>query len=56
MRYLAERIDREIVCRCLSDLQSKWVGEGEKKIRRAFEEAENEEAVLVIDEAEGRSD
>ncbi len=51
-RYLADRIDREVVCKRLSDLQSKWVGEGEKNIRRAFEEAENEEAVLVIDEAD----
>jgi hypothetical protein len=51
-RHIADRLDREIVCKRMSDLQSMWVGEGEKIIRRAFEEAENEEAVLVIDEAD----
>jgi len=34
----------------MSELQSKWVGEGEKNIRAAFEEAENDKAILVIDE------
>jgi len=29
-----------------------WVGEGEKNIKRAFEEAESEDAVLIIDEAD----
>lgn len=51
-RHLADRLDREILCMRMSDLQSKWVGEGEKNVRRAFEEAEGDEAVLVIDEAD----
>ncbi len=29
-----------------------WVGEGEKNIKRAFAEAESEEAILIIDEAD----
>jgi transitional endoplasmic reticulum ATPase len=51
-RHLADRLQREVICKRVSDLQSKWVGQGEKNIARAFEEAEREEAVLVIDEAD----
>jgi SpoVK/Ycf46/Vps4 family AAA+-type ATPase len=51
-RYLADRLDREILCKRVSDLQSKWVGEGEKNIKRAFQEAEAEEAILIIDEVD----
>jgi AAA+ superfamily predicted ATPase len=51
-RYIADRLDREILCKRVSDLQSKWVGEGEKNIKRAFQEAEAEEAILIIDEAD----
>lgn len=51
-RHIADRLDREIICKRMSDLQSMWVGEGEKNIRRAFEEAEGDETVLVIDEAD----
>jgi hypothetical protein len=51
-RYIADRLDREITCRRVSDLQDKYVGEGEKNIKRAFQEAEAEEAILIIDEAD----
>ena len=51
-RYIADRLDREIICKRYSDLQSKYVGEGEQNIKRAFEEAETEEAILIIDEAD----
>jgi SpoVK/Ycf46/Vps4 family AAA+-type ATPase len=51
-RYIANRLDREIICKRISDLQSKWVGEGEKNIKQAFLEAEQEEAILIIDEAD----
>jgi SpoVK/Ycf46/Vps4 family AAA+-type ATPase len=51
-RYMAQHLDREIICKQASDLQSKYVGETEKNIKRAFEEAEAEEAVLVIDEVD----
>ena len=50
--YIAEQLDREIIFKRFSDLQSKWVGEGEKNIKKAFEEAESEEAVLIIDEVD----
>jgi len=51
-RYLAEHLDREVIFKRYSDLQSMWVGEGEKNIKYAFAEAESEEAVLVIDEVD----
>ncbi|MFC1881804.1 AAA family ATPase [Thermodesulfobacteriota bacterium] len=51
-RYIANRLDRIIICKRISDLQSMYVGEGEKNINRAFLEAENEEAILIIDEAD----
>ncbi len=51
-RYMGEQLDREIICKRVSDIQSKWVGESEKNIRNAFEEAEREEAILIMDEAE----
>jgi SpoVK/Ycf46/Vps4 family AAA+-type ATPase len=51
-RYLAHRLDRKILCKRISDLHSKWVGEGEKNIKHAFSQAESEEAVLIIDEAD----
>jgi SpoVK/Ycf46/Vps4 family AAA+-type ATPase len=35
-RYIGNRLDREIICKRISDLQSMWVGEGEKNIKRAF--------------------
>jgi len=51
-RYIANRLDRKLICKRISDLQSKYVGDGEKNIKRAFQEAESEEAVLIIDEAD----
>jgi AAA+ superfamily predicted ATPase len=51
-RHIAGRMDREIICKRISDLQSMWVGAGEKNIKAAFQEAEAEEAVLIIDEAD----
>jgi SpoVK/Ycf46/Vps4 family AAA+-type ATPase len=51
-RHIANRLDREIICKRISDLQSMWVGAGEKNIKAAFQKAEAEEAVLIIDEAD----
>jgi transitional endoplasmic reticulum ATPase len=50
--HLADHLDREIICKRMSDLQSKWVGQAEKNIAQAFQEAEREEAILIIDEAD----
>jgi AAA+ superfamily predicted ATPase len=51
-RFIAEKLDREIICKRVSDIQDKYVGETEKNIKNAFLEAEKEEAILVIDEAD----
>ena len=51
-RYIGEHLDREIICKRVSDIQSKYVGESETNTRDAFEEAEREEAILIMDEAE----
>jgi SpoVK/Ycf46/Vps4 family AAA+-type ATPase len=41
-----------VIFKKASDLQSKWVGECEKNIARAFEEAKEEKAVLIFDEVD----
>jgi SpoVK/Ycf46/Vps4 family AAA+-type ATPase len=51
-RYIAERLDRELIVKGASDLLNAYVGATEQLIARAFEEAEREEAVLVLDEAD----
>jgi len=51
-RYMAEKLDREITCKRVSDIQDMYVGETEKNIKKAFLEAEREEAILVFDEAD----
>ncbi len=51
-RYIAEQLDRELIVKRASDLLNAYVGATEQLIRRAFEEAEREEAVLVLDEAD----
>lgn len=51
-RELAERIQRPLMVRQASDLLGMFVGETEKRIARAFEQAQREGAVLLIDEAD----
>lgn len=51
-RYLAHKLDRELVVKRASDLMNPYVGMTERFIAEAFEEAEREEAVLVLDEAD----
>ena len=50
--YLGLCLERQTIIRRYSDLQSTYVGQGEKNIRDAFAEAEREEAILIIDEAD----
>ncbi len=52
-RWLAEQMDIPLIVKRGSDLISKWVGETEKNIAQAFEEAEQEGALLLIDEVDG---
>lgn len=51
-RHIAHELDRECFIQRASDLTSCYVGETEKKIAEAFRHAEEEDAVLVIDEAD----
>ena len=51
-RWLAEQMEVPLIVKRASDLMSKWVGENEKNIARAFREAEQEGAVLLIDEVD----
>jgi transitional endoplasmic reticulum ATPase len=51
-RHLAERLDLELVEKRYSDLVSMWLGEPEKAIALAFEEAADLRAFLVFDEAD----
>jgi len=51
-RHLAEALQLDVVEKRASDLLSKWVGETEKAIRDAFEEAADRRAFLIFDEAD----
>ncbi|PXW93901.1 SpoVK/Ycf46/Vps4 family AAA+-type ATPase [Sphaerotilus hippei] len=49
-RWLASELGRPVLeCR-VSDLMSKWVGENERNVAAAFERADRDGAVLIIDE------
>ena len=52
-RYLAKRLDAPLLVKRGSDLRSMWVGMTERKIAAAFAEAEQDKAVLLIDEVDG---
>ena len=50
--WLAERLGVPLLLKRASDLMSMWVGENEKNIARAFKHAEQDGAVLLIDEVD----
>lgn len=52
VKYMAEVVDKELMVKRMSDLQSKYVGETEKMIAAAFREAEESRAILFLDEAD----
>ncbi len=51
-RHVAERLGNALLVKRASDILSKWVGETEVNIAAMFHQAEAEEAVLLIDEAD----
>jgi len=51
-RYVSESLDKPLLLKKGSDLISKWVGGTEQNIANAFEEAQEEKAVLVFDEVD----
>lgn len=50
--YIALQLQRPLLIRQASDLVSKFVGETEQNMAAMFEEAEAEQAVLLLDEAD----
>jgi hypothetical protein len=50
--YLANEIDRPLLVRRGSDLLSKYIGETEKNLAAMFKEAEADNALLLLDEAD----
>ena len=51
-RHLASRLDMQLIAKTGSELLDMFVGQTEKLIAAAFEEAAREEAILFIDEAD----
>ncbi|MBO4698511.1 ATP-binding protein [bacterium] len=52
VRYIAEKLDKKILLKRASDLLDMYVGQTEKGIARAFEEAEKTNSILLLDEAD----
>ncbi len=52
VKYLGRELDRRVVVVKGSDLLSKWVGESEQNIAKAFRRAEAEHAILFFDEVD----
>ena len=50
--HIAQELQRPLLIRQASDLVSKFVGETEQNMAKMFEEAQTEEAVLLLDEAD----
>ena len=53
VKYLGKTLDRKVIVMKGSDLLSKWVGESEQNIARAFRRAEAARAILFFDEVDG---
>lgn len=51
-RYIAEKLNMEVVEKRASNLFGSHVGESEKNIAQAFEEAKQKKALLIFDEAD----
>ncbi len=51
-RWLADQLGVPLLVKRASDLMSKWVGENEQNIARAFKQAEQDGALLLIDEVD----
>lgn len=53
VKFLGETLDREVITMSSSDIISKYVGESEANLRRAFDRAQREGAILFLDEIDG---
>lgn len=52
VEHLAAELGMPLVTKKASDLLSKWLGDSEKNIAAAFEEAASEDAILLLDEGD----
>ena len=52
VEYASERLEKPLLKKRASDLLDKYVGESEKEIRRAFDEAETSGSILLLDEVD----
>ena len=50
--HIAVELDKPLLIKRASDILGKYVGENEKNIRQMFDEASDEDAVLLLDEAD----
>lgn len=50
--WMAQSLDRPLVLKRVSDLQSPWLGEMEQKLAAAFESAQRDGAILQVDEVD----
>lgn len=51
-RYIAGKLNKQIILKRPSDILGRYVGENEENIRKAFEEAESSGNILLFDEAD----
>ena len=51
-RHISQKIGKQILLKRVSDISDMYVGETEKHIRAAFEEAEASDKILLFDEAD----
>ena len=51
-RYLADKLGIGVVCKTAADILDQYVGNSEKQVKEAFEEAEKKKAMLIIDEVD----
>lgn len=49
---IANELGRNIMIASYASIESKWVGEGPKNMRKIFEDASNQDAILFFDEAD----
>lgn len=51
-KWLADQLGAPLIVRRASDLMSKWVGDNEKNVAKAFRQSTEEDAVLLVDEVD----
>ena len=51
-QHVAAQLDRPLLLRRASDIISPWLGLTERNLARMFRQAQEEEAVLLLDEAD----